>query len=148
VRRGSLSGRVALAETAIPEGPRRELRSGVTGVELELGGVAIRAGDLPLLRREDDGLRQCVRLAVTASQRSRSARFSVLAGEELLATETAELDEGMTTVRLFVPAVERPTRVTLESALAGGPSRRDELELLPQRRWSVHLVHHSHLDLG
>ena len=93
----------------MPEGPRRELRSGVTGRELELGGVAIRAGDLPLIRRAEDGLRQCLRLAVTTAEGPRRARFAVSAGEELLATETAELEVGTTTVRLFVPAIEQPT---------------------------------------
>ena len=29
-----------------------------------------------------------------------------------------------------------------------GSGRSDELTLLPQRRWRVHLVHHSHFDLG
>ena len=148
MKRGSLSTRVALAETSIPEGPRRELRAGVTGIDLELGGVAIRAGDLPLLRRVDGGLRQCVRLAVTAGDGPRPrSLLAFAAGESVLDEATAELG-GATTVRLFVPAVERPTKVTLESELEGGPGRRDELELLPQRRWRVHLVHHSHFDLG
>ena len=147
MKRGSLSTRVALAETSIPEGPRRELRAGVTGIDLELGSVAMRAGDLPLLRRVEGELRQCIRLALTAGEEPRRARFSVTAGESLLDEATVELG-GARTVRLFVPAVERPTKVTLESELEGGPGRRDELELLPQRRWRVHLVHHSHFDLG
>ena len=55
----------------------------MTGVDLELGGVAIRAGDLPLLRRADGGLRQCVRLAVTAPATDAAARASrVAAGEQ------------------------------------------------------------------
>ena len=148
MRRGSLSARVALAETSIPEGPRRELRRGVTGVDLELGGVAIRAGDLPLLRRAKDGLRQCVRLAVTAPERRGRATFSLFAGIGQLDTATAELEAETTTVHLFAPAVDAPTRVRLRSELEGGPARSDELTLLPQRRWHVHLIHHSHFDLG
>ena len=148
MRRGSLSARVALAETSIPEGPRRELRRGVTGVDLELGGVAIRAGDLPLLRRAEDGLRQCVRLAVTAPERRGRATFSLFAGIGQLDTATAELEAETTTVHLFAPAVDAPTRVRLRSELEGGPARSDELTLLPQRRWHVHLIHHSHFDLG
>ena len=149
MRRGSLSARVALAETSIPEGPRRELRRGVTGVDLELGGLAIRAGDLPLLRRSPDGLEQCVRLAISSPERRGRARFSLFsaAGRRLDAA-AAELEAGATTVRLFAPAVDRPTLVRLESELEGGLRRSDELELQPQRRWRVHLVHHSHFDLG
>ena len=149
MRRGSLSAGVALAETSIPEGPRRELRSGVTGVDLALGDVTIRAGDLPLLQRAPDGLRQCVRLAISAREGGRRARFSLFgAAGRRLDTATAELGAGATTVRLYAPAVDRPTRVRLETELDEGLRRSDELELLPQRRWRVHLVHHSHFDLG
>ena len=88
MKRGSLSTRVAPAETSIPEGPRRELRAGVTGIDLELGGVAIRAGDLPLLRRADGGLRQCVRLAITARDGPRRARFSVAVSPATMKSRT------------------------------------------------------------
>ena len=148
MRRGSLSARVALAEALIPEGPRRELRRGTIGVDLELDGIAIRAGDLPLLRRSPAGLDQCVRLAITAPERRGRARFSLFSAAGRLDTATAEIGLGTTTVRLFAPAVDRPTHVRLESELEGGLRRSDELELRPQRRWRVHLVHHSHFDLG
>ncbi len=121
----------------------------MTGIDLELGGVAIRAGDLPLLRRSPDGLRQCVRLAVSAREPRGRARFSLFsAAGRRLDTTTVELDAATTTVRLFAPVVDRPTFVRLESELDAGLRRSDELKLLPQRRWRVHLVHHSHFDLG
>ena len=90
-----------------------------------------------------------MRLAITAPERRGRARFSLFsAAERRLDTATAELGRGTTTVRLFAPAVDRPTHVRLESELEGGLRRSDELELRPQRRWRVHLVHHSHFDLG
>lgn len=47
-------------------------------------------------------------------------------------------------VRFLVPAVDRPT--PLRVVVSG----RDAVELLlpPPRRWTVHLIHHSHLDIG
>lgn len=48
------------------------------------------------------------------------------------------------TVRFLVPAVDGPTPLRVE--VYG----RDAVELLlaPPRRWTVHLIHHSHLDIG
>ena len=150
MKRGSLSARVALAETSIPEGPRRELR-------------ARRDGRRPRARRRRDPRRRpaaaaprrttaCASACGSRSRRRATRPRALLASRSRRASgldaATVELGGGTTTVRLFVPAVERPTTVTLESELEGGPRRRDELELLPQRRWRVHLVHHSHFDLG
>jgi Glycosyl hydrolases family 38 N-terminal domain len=60
-----LSSRVALPESLIPEEPRRELRAGVAGVELELGGLTHLVGAVPLVRH--DGL-QAVRIAAASGK--------------------------------------------------------------------------------
>lgn len=51
-----------------------------------------------------------------------------------------------TSVRLLLRQVDAPTEVTLRlPALGADPV---PFTLLPQRDWSVHVVHHSHFDFG
>src|SRR6185369_3153834 len=89
-RTGSYSARVALPESLIPEQPRRELRAGVTGVAVELGGVTVRAGCVPLIRRSDG--RQCLRLAISADEDRGAARVTVHRNGDLL--DSSKLDVG------------------------------------------------------
>jgi len=50
-------------------------------------------------------------------------------------------------LRLLVAAVDTPTPVVLTLAgLSDGPGI--EVLLSPQRHWTIHLIHHSHLDIG
>lgn len=52
---------------------------------------------------------------------------------------------GESGVRLLVPAVDEPRELEVElPSLAV----RFAVTLQPQRHWSVHLIHHSHLDIG
>ena len=51
-----------------------------------------------------------------------------------------------TSVRLLVRRVDTPTEVTLALPYTG--SETVSFTLLPQRPWSVHVVHHSHFDFG
>ena len=147
-RTGAISAGVSLAETRFVDESRRELRAGTTGVDLELGGVVIRAGDLPLLREQDGALRQCLRLAVSADGERGVARFSALVAGTRVDTASVETRAGSTQVHLFVPAVDEASTVELEIELDGGLRRVDTLVVKPQRRWRIFVVHHSHLDIG
>ncbi len=54
-----------------------------------------------------------------------------------------------TSVRLLVRTVDEPTDVTLTVAGTESETATDiSFVLLPQRDWSVHVVHHSHFDFG
>ena len=71
--------------------------------------------------------------------------MSLLAGENILATGRFEGVAGA--LRLFVPEVRsRETAVLLLET--GGEAIRRPLPLTPQRKWSVFVIHHSHLDIG
>lgn len=117
---------------------REELRGGTTGVELNAGGVAARVGALPLVRR--DGL-QAVRTALRSDE---ACRVTVRVGA---VEATVDAAAGRSRVLLFVPRADSPTSVPVELR-AGGASAKAALELHPPRRWRVHLIHHSHLDIG
>jgi hypothetical protein len=121
-----LSSRVALPESVIPEEPRRELRAGVAGVNVELEGMSLRVGAVPLVRH--DGL-QAIRIAVS----------STVERELRLDATTIEVRPGLQQAHLFVP----PGTVELQV-----DDRRLTIEVQPPRPWRVFVVHHSHLDIG
>jgi hypothetical protein len=131
--------RVAASDRDHERGPREELRDGPTGVELTLPGLVARVSCLPLLRR--DGT-QAVRVALHAERAPGPVRVAVDGAEALV-----EGGAGRTRTLIFVPAVDapRPAHVSLD---VDGQHAEATLELRPQRRWQVHLVHQSHLDIG
>jgi hypothetical protein len=106
----------------------------------------VRAGCVPLIRRSDG--RQCVRLAISADEDRGAARFAVHGESGVLDSATLDVPAGLQQAHLFVPAVEAATTVQPDVEVGVGMRRRVPLEVEPQRRWSVFLVHHSHLDIG
>jgi len=142
--RRTFAASVTLPEARLPEAPRRELRRGTTGVELEADGVSFRAGDIPLLRRAPGGgLEQCVRIAVSADRDLGPVRFALGDVET-----TVELHAGEQSLRLFVPEALEPSPRTLTIEGPADLRLRQQLELRPQRKWRIFLIHHSHLDIG
>nr|WP_224059002.1 hypothetical protein [Streptomyces kanamyceticus] len=125
---------------------RASLRSSVVGAEGGLAdGTALRLTEEPLLRRADDG-------TLLQSLRVEPVNGTVLPAELSVRTESgtvlrAERIAGPgRSVRLLLPAVDTATRVTV--GLPEAPDGGIEIQLTPQRRWTLHLVHHSHLDIG
>ncbi|MFE0172165.1 alpha-mannosidase [Streptomyces sp. NPDC059002] len=129
---------------------RDSLRSSVVGAEGSLSdGTALRLTEEPLLRHADDG-------TLLQSLRVEPVNGTSLPGELTVRTESgaalrAERIAGPgRSVRLLLPAVETATRVTVGLPDGAGAKSDDgiEIRLTPQRRWTLHLVHHSHLDIG
>ncbi|MEV8314125.1 alpha-mannosidase [Streptomyces sp. NPDC059900] len=124
---------------------RDSLRSSVVTAEGSLGDSALRLTEEPLLREAPDGA------GLTQSLRIEAVNGSRLPGEFTVRTESGtalpveKLAGPGGSVRLMVPAVDTATRLTVGLPdTAGGI----EVRLTPQRRWTLHLVHHSHLDIG
>lgn len=142
--RRTFAASVTLPEARLPEAPRRELRRGTTGVELETAGVRFRVGDVPLFRSTPGGaLQQCVRIAVSADRDLGAVRFALGDVET-----TVELRAGEQSLRLFVPEVHEPATGTLTIEGPAGLRMRQQLELRPQRKWRIFLIQHTHLDIG
>ncbi|MFI2618331.1 alpha-mannosidase [Streptomyces sp. NPDC018584] len=133
---------------------RDSLRSGVVSAEGTLAdGTTLKLTEEPLLRHAADG-------TLLQSLRVEPGNGTSVPGELSVRTESgaALYVERVTgpgrSVRLLVPAVDAATRVTvaLPDGRAGRAGRdgRDgiDVRLTPQRRWTLHLVHHSHLDIG
>ncbi|MGN9909796.1 glycoside hydrolase family 38 C-terminal domain-containing protein [Phytohabitans sp. LJ34] len=103
---------------------------------LRAAGATAVAGDvrvacLPLFRA--DPSRQAVR--VTGAPEG--ATVSVRDGDTLVDRAAAGTD-------LWVPEVDAPRTFTVAVEGIGEA----ELVVTPQRKWTVHVVHHSHLDIG
>ena len=126
-----------------------ELTQGPAAVDLDVHDFSVRVGSLPLFRRTENGdLSQVLRLVVLAESAVGDVTFTVSDGDTTLDTATARIDRGSTLVHLFVPEVYEPSTFGLRVELGGGGPFEAGVEIHPQRKWSVFLVHHSHLDIG
>jgi hypothetical protein len=120
---------------------------GPSAVDLDVHDFSVRVGSLPLFRRAEDGrLSQGLRLAVRAESGAGDVTFTVSDGNTTL--DTARIGEGSTLVHLFVPEVYEPSTFSLRVEVGGREPFEAGVEVRPQRKWSVFLVHHSHLDIG
>jgi hypothetical protein len=132
-----------------------ELREATSTPLVAVRGLEVRAGALPLLRRDPDGgLRQVVRVRLHGPGGGRLT-VAVRNGHGALVDEASCAfpagDTWATAVRdLWVPEVREgdARRVTVEVADASGPIGSGALTVTPQRKWTVYVVHHSHLDIG
>ncbi|OWA00173.1 alpha-mannosidase [Streptomyces sp. CS113] len=114
-----------------------------------LGALQVRLTGEPLLRRSGTGgLLQSIRLGVrgprSAHPRITRARVTTAGGTpvpcEILPGPGGD-------VRLLVPEVDIPTPLLIELPDLDTDSRL-AFEARPQRHWTLHLVQHSHLDIG
>ncbi len=122
---------------------------GPAGVDLDVHGFSMRAVNLPLFRRTEDGnLAQVLRLVVRAESMAGSVTFTVSDRATTLDTASARIDEGRTILDLFVPEVYEPRTFSLRVEATDREPFEARVEVRPQRKWSVFLVHHSHLDIG
>ncbi|RMI38592.1 glycoside hydrolase family 38 N-terminal domain-containing protein [Streptomyces triticirhizae] len=126
---------------------RESLRAMVVSAEGVLGGVPVRLTQEPLLKRGNDGgLRQSLRVAPVAGAVDLGPLAVRTASGTALPVEREPGPGG--SVRLLVPAVDSAERLTVSRADAGEGAEGVEVTLTPQRRWTIHLIHHSHLDIG
>ncbi|MEO3749517.1 alpha-mannosidase [Streptomyces sp. B6B3] len=127
---------------------RASLRGSVASAEGTLNGITLRLAQEPLLRRATGGgLLQSLRVEVAGPDGAAlPERLEVrTAGGTALPVERLDGPNG--SIRLLVPAVDEPQQVTVglpDTPGAGGV----DVTLTPQRQWTIHLVHHSHLDIG
>lgn len=122
---------------------------GVTGQDLTYGGLRLRAGPLPLFRRIEGGeLRQAVRVVIDAAEEGAPVTLTLREGRSVLDQMRTAIGSGRTRLLLFVPEARRDRALTLEVSDGRADPLHTALQIGPQRKWSVYLVHHSHLDIG
>ncbi|MBW7864691.1 MAG: hypothetical protein H3C30_09800 [Candidatus Hydrogenedentes bacterium] len=57
------------------------------------------------------------------------------------------LEKGLQTVEALAPDTEQPVEVAVEMT-AEGTTLRGTASMVPARKWTVYLMHHTHLDIG
>jgi hypothetical protein len=99
----------------------------------------------PLFRAATSGgLLQAVRVEIPGNQRPDAVTVRTEGGTSLpCGVEAAPAG----TMRLLLPAVDQDTTV-LVAFPEIDPDAEFSVRLRPQRRWTLHLVQHSHLDIG
>jgi hypothetical protein len=114
---------------------RATLRATHTTPVLTGRGVAVHAQPLPLFKRTADGLVQAVRVAISGdAEQALTVRFG---------GETGQVRSGEAR-DFWVPEATAPTAYPLSVTDLGDAS----VTVTPQRKWTVYVVHHSHLDIG
>ncbi|TXK34626.1 glycoside hydrolase family 38 C-terminal domain-containing protein [Nonomuraea sp. C10] len=112
------------------DGIRQALRTDTSTPVISLRGLEVRVAVLPLFTH--DG-RQAVRVSSTVPL------THVLVGVD---------SASGTDVTLLVPEVDGPRTLTLECRDDAGVVGTAQVTVTPQRKWTVFVVHHSHLDIG
>lgn len=113
-----------------------------SGQTVRIGDHSVRVVAEPLLRHAEGGgyersLRIDAAVALTTAEVRDASGLPLVRGVEPIATG----------LRLFVPEVSAPARLDLIlPEIAAGVAT--TVEIKPVRRWQIHLVHHSHLDIG
>ena len=124
------------------DAPRQALRDRRSGQKLSLrGSEPLHVGCLPLIRRISGSLHQAVRVDWRAAAAGTEVAVALLDGDEQLAHGMVSSDGY---VDLWVPCVDEERQASVE--VDGQPI--GSVPLSPQRQWTVHIVHHSHLDIG
>ncbi|QFY13687.1 hypothetical protein GBF35_50335 [Nonomuraea phyllanthi] len=112
------------------DGIRQALRDDTSTPVISVRGLEVRVSVLPLFTH--DG-RQAVRVSST------EPLTHVLVGADSASGRD---------VTLLVPEVDAPRAFTLECRDDAGVVGSAQITVTPQRKWSVFVVHHSHLDIG
>lgn len=124
-----------------------EARAGLldraTVASTTIGGVHVRVVPEPLKTERDGVPVQSVRVLLDTAPDGLVPTVTGPSGDLVVGTAPAPDAES---VRCLVREVHEPTEVTLRLPALGQETL--SFTLLPQRDWSVHVVHHSHFDFG
>ena len=122
---------------------RSEVIDRAANVVLTTGGGQARVAPVPLFRARGSDLEQAIRVEASPGLVGATVSIASAGGSEIDRVTIGS--EGFQ--HLFVPEVSDPARFTL-TLDATSDSADAEIVVEPQRKWSIHLVHHSHFDYG
>ncbi len=130
-----------------PEQLLRMLIDGNDGIDLAVGSRRFRVANVPLFRRDGNALRQGVRIAAIGDVEAETT-ISIGAGGTVHDEQRIGPGQPNRPILLFVPEASDETTVEVRAAVAGHEAVAASFQVRPQRKWSVHLIHHSHYDIG
>ena len=127
---------------------RERFIASTEGVTLTTAIDDVRVSNVPLFREIDGVLQQAVRFRLPASDGGEQVTLRLARGENTLAQEKATLGDQAQSVILLVPEVMSSETIMAEVAVRSQPAVTAEFDLQPQRKFTIHMVHHSHYDIG
>ena len=101
-----------------------------------------------LLAREGEGLRQLVRVTVDNPGPACAAEIALLSAPPGAAAAVALPERAEATHEFFIPEVAEATRLVFALRVDGAEVHRSEVAWAPPPHLRVHLVQHSHHDVG
>ncbi|SEG91737.1 Glycosyl hydrolases family 38 C-terminal domain-containing protein [Actinacidiphila yanglinensis] len=112
----------------------------------QAGGTSLRAMPEHLVRRTPDGALRCVRILIGGDPAGHAGwTFTAeAAGHGPIPVQAVPAPGGQ---RLLLPLEDGPRDVRI-TATGHGATAVLAFRLEPPREWTIHLVHHSHLDIG
>ena len=126
---------------------RSQLVAATEGTDLVVGGHRLRISNLPLFRERDGQLQQCLRVRVAGIDDD-DLTVRVAAEGRTLDEVVIPANPRSRSAHLFVPEVANDQAVDIEAVGADGATARSQFIVTPQRKWTIHLAHHSHYDIG
>jgi hypothetical protein len=136
-----------------PAGEHDELRAAVQSSATvhtgRVGHYRMAVMPEPLLRQDPElGLLQSVRITADPGSATSDLMTVQVTGPSGTSVRCrVEPGPGQQSVRVLIPAVDQARLLTF-SFPGLAPAGRVTAEVTPQRRWTIHLVHHTHLDIG
>lgn len=100
------------------------------------------------LTGDDADLRQMVRVSVANPGPPSSAALLVRGGPTAADVDLGALPTGQSVLEASIPAIAVPTDLTFVLRAGGAVTGQKTVPWQPPRRWRVHVVQHSHHDVG
>ncbi|MBA2469594.1 MAG: hypothetical protein H0V37_09340, partial [Chloroflexia bacterium] len=126
---------------------RRELIANTDGIDIAAGAFRLRVSNVPLYRVAGGALLQGIRLRIEETGYEAMLDVSIRLGDVVL--DMRSIATGATATEfLFVPEVTSETTHAIEVASGVESLAAVPFLVVPQRKWTIHLVHHSHYDIG
>lgn len=127
---------------------RETLRASVEARAVDTRNLRVDVSCPPLFVDRGGRLLQAVRLRVHAGDDLGALRFALLDPDGATVSDAEVVAmAGELDLDLHVPEVGEERTLTLE-VTGAGHSMSAPVTVTPQRKWTVHLIHHSHLDVG
>jgi hypothetical protein len=129
-------------------GYRKQLIEETHGIDLDLDPYRVRVSNAPLFRQKDGKLCQAIRVRFKHGVDDQGLKVRLLEGDSVIDEQEVERAPRPQSLFLLVPEVEQPVSLTFELEVEGSVIGGTTFDVPPQRKWTIHLVHHSHYDIG
>lgn len=127
---------------------RHRLINASESVVVNVDGVTARVSCLPLFRESSGGLQQAIRVRLSPILSTGKIGIRLQRDERVIDEAWADPIPQHQTVLLFVNEVTEPETIRLVFEHDGNQVVQSTITAIPQRKWTLHLIHHSHFDNG